>query len=103
MHKSLKFSIKIDDWFYSYFDEFFEFYKKFISFSKLIEKEDLIYSKIYSLKEFPEIYQNHFWDKEIRVIIIEWKVKIYYKIDKIKKEIIVLRIWFSSQNDSNFF
>jgi len=60
MYKSLKYRIIFDKNFHSYFKEVFFYYRQFLSYSSLEDKKDLIYSKIYSLKEFPEIYQNNF-------------------------------------------
>lgn len=56
---------------------------------------DEIYKKTIYLKIFPNIYQNTY--KDFKTIQIK-SYKVFYKIDESKKEVIVYRILWASQN-----
>ena len=71
-------------------------YKK--SFSKEISKKyyNEIYSKIYSLKIFPYRYPE--FNENYRVLTIDRKYKVFFKINEKKNSVIISRIFSSRQN-----
>ena len=68
-----------------------------MSFSKEISQNisDEIIKKLLNLMIFPSMYQTTY--RDFKTIQIK-SYKIFYKIDEIKKEVIIYRILWASQN-----
>ena len=55
-----------------------------------------IYSKIYSLSIFPEIYSMY--NQDYRVMTINKKYRVFYTVDNMKKIVTIKYIFSTSQN-----
>jgi len=82
-------------------EEILNFYSTFTNQNFLIDLVNLIYFKAESLNILPERFRIFKW--KIRFFCFEKNFKMFYEINKNKKEVIILKVKLSSQDDSNFF
>jgi len=80
-----------------------EYYSTFLYWSFLENFNDFIFTNIASLSFLPKRCKLFNILEWVYIFVIEWKYKIYYKINENKKEVYILKISLSSQNDINFF
>jgi len=99
----MHYKIIITDEFYDYLFNLKTYYLKFLYWSFLDNFNNFIITYIWTLNFLP--HRCKFFDEKkwIRALIIEWKYKIFYKINENKKEVYILKISLSTQNDINFF
>ena len=69
--------------------------KQFISKELLFKLRNLLYSKIYSLEYFPEIFMEVHTD--YRRLLVQ-KYSIFYKVNNKNKTVIIYRILHQAQN-----
>ena len=69
--------------------------KSVVKFYNKIEKE------LSLIKSFPKIYPKSNFNENIRRIVIVKQVSLYYYIDDLKNEIIILRLYSNKRNPRN--
>ncbi len=71
---------------------------QFVSKELILRLNNLIYSRIYSLKIFPEMFEKVYLDYR-RILLKNYSI--FYKVYKKDKKVIIYRILHQSQNFKN--
>lgn len=97
----MTYSVKIPEKIFLHIKNTITFYSSFINKTFIENFTELVFSKINSLNFLPERYPV--FKNDIRIMNFNKKYKIFYRINHVKKEVLILRFSLSSQDDDQFF